>query len=110
MQTVESKKRRLVPIKKSITFFSKYDLWMYDAVLDNRICTICIGHERTARFFGSELRTTFPYLVILGVDTIGGLEGGDGLAHPNCRCRLHRITEWDDDTLQWFINYAGTRT
>ena len=104
---VESMQRKPEPLRH-LSFFGKYDLWMYDAVLDNRLCNVCLGHEKHPRYFGSQLRVLFPHLMILDENIIGGPEpNGNGLAHPNCRCRLHRVVDWSLDDIKWFIAYAG---
>ena len=100
--------KKWIPPDVKIPVFGKYDLWMYDAVLDNKLCLDCLEHEKQPRFLGSELRTKFPYMVVLDENTIGGPEpNGDGLVHPNCRCRLHRVTHWTSDDIKWFVAYIG---
>lgn len=85
------------------TFFGKYELWMYNAVLDDRLCDICLEFEKNPRFLGSALRTIFPYLEILDEDTI------KVHAHmprdDHCRCTLNRVTEWTTDDIKWFVEY-----
>jgi len=88
------------PLGLDISFFSQYDLWIYHAVLDDRLCLTCLDNEKTPRIFGNELRAKFPYLEIIDENTI------NAKVHPNCRCLLTRITEWDIDTLKWFIQTA----
>ena len=101
-------KKRIPPDLKG-PFFGEYDLWMYDAVLDNKLCLDCLENEANPRFLGGELRTKFPYMVVLDENTIGGPEpNGDGLVHPNCRCRLRRVTKWSLDDIKWFIDYVGS--
>lgn len=98
--------KKWIPPDIKKPFFGKYDLWMYDAVLDNKLCDQCLGHEKTPRYLGSELRIAFPYMVILDENTIGGPgPNGDGLVHPNCRCRLRRVTQWSLDDIKWFVAY-----
>lgn len=84
-----------------ITFFSRYNAWVYEAVLDGRLCERCLEFEQNPYFFGTELRSNFPYLEIQDENTILAW------VHPNCRCRLHRITEWTPDLLKWYLEYAG---
>ena len=108
IEVVKATQRVPPEIPTGVTFFSRYDLWMYDATLDSKLCLDCLENESTPRYFGNELRPKFPHLRVLDTDTIGGPEpNGNGLVHPNCRCRLRRIKKWDADTLRWFIEYAG---
>ncbi len=94
----EAKKRRLFPTRPSVTFFSIHDVWIWQSALDSKVCPTCDGYENMGEFRGDHLRAKFPYLVILDENTIGGPgDGGDGLAHPNCRCRLVRKLEKDVD-------------
>ena len=105
IQVVKATQR--IPVDSRCTFFSRYDLWMHDAVLDNKLCERCLDYETTPRYLGNELRTKFPHLVILDANTIGGPEpNGDGLHHPHCRCRLLRVVEWTMDDVQWFVEYV----
>jgi hypothetical protein len=55
-----------------------------------------LAHENKI-YRGNELRTLFPFHVILDLEMIGSPGvGGDGLVHPNCRCRLERVMYWGD--------------
>lgn len=93
---------------RRLTFFSRYDLWMYDAKIDNKLCLDCLENEATPYYFGTDLRSKWPHLRILDENTIGGEQpSGDGLEHPNCRCRLRRVTIWTPTVLEWYIEYAG---
>jgi len=67
------------------SFFGEYDLWLYVAVYDEVLCPDCRDHARTKVFRGTELRSTFKYLVIVDDNRI------DVHVHPNCRCQLYRI-------------------
>jgi len=96
----EGRKRRVPPDLKG-PFFGKYDLWMYNAVLDDRLCDQCLGYEKTPRYFGAELIGKFPYSEIKDNNTILAK------VHPNCRCTLNRITDWTMDDIKWFIAYGG---
>lgn len=96
VQAVERRKKRVPPDSKR-TFFSKYDLWIYNAVLDNKLCDLCLSYEKTPRYFGNELITKFPYLVIVDENTI------NANVHPHCRCTLTRKTEWTVDDVKWFV-------
>ena len=92
------KARRRIPedTPKVITFYSERDEWLFNAVFDNRVCTLCLAHENKI-YRGNELRNLFPEHVILDIEMIGGPGvGGDGLIHPNCRCRLERVAYWGD--------------
>lgn len=82
----EHKHKPAVPPYRA-TFFSEHDIWLYQAVIDSRVCPICTAHEETERFYGNHLRSTFPYLEIIDVQTI------KVNAHPNCRCFLSRLIE-----------------
>ena len=82
-----------IPEDATQSFFGAYDVWRYEGVADERLCEQCLEHLLQFYFLGNELRARFPYLTILDANTIGGSEpNGDGLVHPRCRCRLHRVT------------------
>ena len=82
-----------IPEGATQSFFGKYDVWRYEGIADEKLCEQCLKHVLQFYFLGNELRGNFPYLAILDANTIGGSEpDGDGLVHPNCRCRLHRVT------------------
>ena len=86
-----AKKRIPVGQRPGVTYFSMYDTWLFDATLDSKVCDLCRYYEEWGEIRGDLLRTEFPFLVILDENTIGGPGvGGDGLVHPNCRCRLIR--------------------
>lgn len=78
----------LIPKRYGVTFFSKHDTWLYQAVLDDRLCPICDRHDDTAEFNGLHLRAKFPYYEIIDENTI------KVHAHmprdDNCRCILVR--------------------
>jgi len=86
-----------------ISFFSVNDMWDFDAVLDTRVCESCEELEGSS-WTGDFLRQPFPNLVILDENTIGGPDDGDGLVHPNCRCRLRRQTQ----IIQYYIELQPT--
>jgi len=68
-----------------------HDVWLFQAVMDTRVCDLCRKYETANEWNGNGLRSEFPYLRILDENTIGGPgSDGDGLVHPNCRCRLVR--------------------
>lgn len=85
-------KSRIPPeLKGKVTFFTEHDLWLFQAILDERVCPRCVHHDGNI-FPGLNLRFIWPYLKILNVNVIGGPgPGNTGLDHPNCRCRLHRL-------------------
>ena len=92
----EAKKRIDFPQRPGTTYFSAKDIWLYDARADFKVCDVCLGYQRMSDsmggFQGNFIRALFPWLTILDENTIGGPgDGGDGLAHPNCRCRLIRF-------------------
>lgn len=99
----EAKKRIDFPQRPKTTYFSGQDIWLYDARADFKVCPICLGYADQASsmggFNGNYIRGLFPYLVILDENSIGGPgSGGDGLAHPNCRCRLIRFIGNPEDS------------
>ena len=100
----EAKKRIDFPTRPGTTFFSGQDIWLYDARYDIKTCPVCLGYVELASSMGgingNYLRSLFPYLTILDEDTIGGPgNGGDGLSHPNCRCRMTRYVGDPDEAL-----------
>ena len=74
---------------RAITFFSEYDEWVFTAEFDNVVCDTCLGYENNT-FTGDTLRSLFPELEIIDLETIRAF------VHPNCRCRLDRITYYGD--------------
>lgn len=98
VRVVEAVKRITDPLQKyseqGITFFSRLDVWLFDARLDSKTCELCRLYDDIGIFYGYSIRGIFPHLKILDRDTIGGDGPGDtGLVHPNCRCRLNRMLE-----------------
>jgi hypothetical protein len=87
---------------RHVTYFSQNDIWIFDSLVDGKRCPICeeleygFGENASQPATGLHLRAWFagiPYagMVILDQNTIGGpAANGDGLMHPNCRCRLRR--------------------
>jgi len=69
------------------SFFGEYDFWLFQTIepSDDRICFACTVLDKII-FTGLELRGAMPYLQIIDGNTI--LAG----IHPNCRCKLLRIT------------------
>lgn len=91
VEAVEAKRRIDQPQRPGVTYFSVYDVWLFQAVMDTKVCTLCRHYEIANEWNGNVLRSEFPYLTILDENTIGGPgPDGDGLVHPNCRCRLVR--------------------
>ena len=80
---------------KGTSFFGKYDLWTYIAIMDDRTCQRCSVHDQTINA-GDLLRAVFPYLQIIGQDQI------HPHVHPNCRCVLLRVTDLAD-----YIDYTS---
>ncbi len=96
IEAIKAVKRIDIPTRSGVTFFSGEDIWLYQL---NEIPTTCEDCKNYADIAGSMgglngnyIRSLFPYLMILDENTIGGQgEGGDGLAHPHCGCRLIRF-------------------
>lgn len=80
---LEAQKRLPSDVPKAITFFSRNDVWAYTAVMDNRVCPLCLQYEHKT-LTGDMLRSLFPFLEIQDLETI--LPN----IHPNCRCHLDR--------------------
>lgn len=80
--------RRKPEVYRTRTFFSKFDLWRYVPVFDEKLCDRCREYAMTQFFKGTELRKEFPYLTIRDEDTI------NAKVHPNCRCELWRILDF----------------
>jgi len=90
VEAVEEAKKRIPNVRTPTTFFSVHDVWLFQARMDTKVCPLCRAYETSNEWNGNVLRSEFPYLMILDENTIGGRDGGDGLVHPNCRCRLVR--------------------
>jgi len=102
VEAVNKAKRRIAreDYRPGVTFFSAHDTWLYQAVYaptpkGNPTCPLCRNYEMMSDnmggFQGNFIRALFPYLTILDENTIGGPDpSGDGLVHPNCRCKLVR--------------------
>ena len=87
VQVVEGAKKRIpTDITVKTTYYGRADLWLFHSVFDERRCDDCTEFEVMGLFGGEELRTTFPYHVILDVDLIMVH------VHPHCRCFLTRVT------------------
>jgi len=115
IRAVEAQKRRDFPTRPGVTFFSGKDIWLYDPREDTITCQQCLAYADMASSMGglngNFIRALFPYLVILDEDEIGGPgEGGDGLVHPNCRCRLHRFIGDPEDSVAAQSSIFGKHT
>jgi len=86
------------PPNSTVTFFGRYDLWMYHAVLDDKLCDLCLAHEKHPRYLGWHLRLFFPYLKYVNDNKLMAN------VHPHCRCYLTRVTDWTLDDIKWFVN------
>jgi len=92
---------------KHLVFFGLHDRWAYSSVDDNRRCKVCSSLQAMSPFHGTHLRQEVAgwlaaTMIILDAYTIGGPDaGGDGMMHPNCRCRLRRETP---------LRYKGKKT
>lgn len=75
-------------LKGVVTFFSAYDLWDY-SVLDYHTCRTCHGNTY-GLYQGDELRSLFPFLVILDEELIYPA------VHTNCHCEMRRVTDGQD--------------
>lgn len=73
----------LVP--HDVTFFSDLDQWSYVALTE--ACESCLEYESGTIYPGSSLRSLFPYLEVIDIDTIAVN------VHPNCQCYLERIVD-----------------
>ena len=66
------------------TWFSSYDLWLYEAVTtDRRTCFPCMRWHRNT-LPGSIIRGLFEWLEVVDMYTVLPR------VHKNCRCVLHR--------------------
>lgn len=88
VKAVDATKR--IPKKyRRQSFFGHYDLWLYVAVYDEKLCEKCEAYAKKQVFRGTHLRSIFPYLEIHDNDMI--------LAnvHLHCRCELLRIRSFE---------------
>ena len=91
VQVVEKARRRIPEEYKDHSFFGQYDIWRYEGIADQKLCERCLnfflhGPKGSPYYVGTELRVNFPDLEIEGVNLIMPV------VHPNCRCKLHRVT------------------
>lgn len=71
------------------SFFSRFDLYQYIAITDDRTCKTCMIYDRMITP-GNYLRAYFPFMDIINDDQILPR------VHPNCRCTLLRVTNLAD--------------
>lgn len=67
-----------------VTFFSEQDVWLFQEVPDERLCSVCRMAATIEQFRGNNLRMNFPYWEIIDENMI------KANVHPNCRCFLVR--------------------
>ena len=84
VQVVDAVQRKPEEFKRQ-SFFGEYDLWLYVAVYDERLCKRCEALAKRQVFRGTELRSLFKDLEIHDEDLIFAN------VHPHCRCQLLRI-------------------
>lgn len=84
LKTLDAIQRKPEEYKRQ-SFFGEYDLWLYVAVYDEKLCDKCEAFARQQVFRGTELRSNFQYLEIHDADLIFVN------VHPHCRCQLLRI-------------------
>jgi hypothetical protein len=77
---IPSYMKKLFP---KLTFFSRYDHWLYVTIGDTKVCKQCSPHDGMM-FEGDLIRNKFPWLEVEGSDTI------HPHVHPNCRCVMLR--------------------
>ena len=91
VEVVKATQRIPQPQRSGVTYFSKWDVWMFQSVFDEVRCEICSNHERIELYYGNALRLWFPHLEILDENTI------KAHAHmprdDNCRCFLVRVLQ-----------------
>ena len=87
----EAKKRVPSGQRPGVTYFSMWDTWLFQAVMDERTCQLCLHYETAYEWHGDQLRSEFPYLEIMDEMTI------KANVHPNCRCYLVRKTGFEED-------------
>lgn len=82
------------------SFFGEYDVWRYVPVFDGKLCKKCAYWATNLYFRGKYLRGLFKYLKIVDVNTI------NVNVHPNCRCILVRVTNWQEYILVTSERYS----
>ena len=86
VRVVREAKKRKPSTYKTQSFFGAYDFWQFVPEFDDRRCPDCTALWDIQYFKGTDLRTTFQYMVIQDDDTIRAE------VHPHCRCYLFRVT------------------
>ena len=89
IQIVEAVKavQRIPSDVADVTFFSESDVWLYNAIVDERLCDRCHAAQEIGVFLGDEIRRLFPRLEIMTAMLIMVN------LHPNCRCFLYRLIQ-----------------
>jgi hypothetical protein len=82
-KVVDEAKRRIPDELRGLTFYGEYDEWMFLSSGHPHMCADCASYEGDI-YWGTELRSTFPYHTILDANTIAAS------VHPNCSCLLLR--------------------
>lgn len=90
--------KRIPENLKHLIFFGEFEEWGYSSKDDERRCLVCQSLQGNSPFRGTNLRLQVAgwlaaRMTVLSPYVIGGPdENGDGMMHPNCRCRLNRLT------------------
>jgi hypothetical protein len=86
----DSRLRRPMAIKESLTFFGQYDLWHYISISDDRRCKWCEAYDGK-EFVGRQIRTIFPDLEIRSPNIIDPHVHTTLWGKQTCRCKLVRV-------------------
>ena len=82
--------RKTIPdYLKGSSFYSRFDLYQYIAITDDRTCKLCMEFDRMI-ISGDFIRAYYPRLEIIGPSQMLPH------VHPNCRCTLLRVTDLAD--------------
>jgi hypothetical protein len=73
-----------------VTYFSRSDVWHYISISDERRCQFCEEFDGFD-YFGDQLRTFFPDLVIRSPNVIDVHIHMTLWHKPTCRCKLVRV-------------------
>ena len=89
VMAVEGAKKRKKTAYGNVTFFGSNDQWIFLQSDHPNMCKVCQGLDQD-QYFGNEIRGLFPYLQIVGENTI------NPSVHPSCSCILSRVftVEW----------------